>query len=137
VRSLELNRDFFGVAGWTALVGSPFLSSLEVLDVNCGEVGSEGARALVSSPARKSLMHLSLRYVHLGDEGLAELLAVDFPRLTRLALPFNELGPRSAQLLLESRWAARLEHLDLSENEALDPASVRRLRQRFGARLAA
>ena len=134
VRSLELSGDSFTFVGWTALVTSPFLSSLEVLDVNCGDVGVGGARALAESAARKTLVNLSLRYVHLGDEGLAQLLAVEFPRLTRLSVVYNELGPRSVDALLKIPWIDRLELLDLSEND-LGEGPVQRLRSRFGERV--
>lgn len=106
LRHLTLHAQDVGPAGAAALAGSPQLAELRELDLLGCPVGDAGAVALTGATFADRLTFLDLYDTGIGDDG-ALTLATAFPRLERLYLSAEALGP-AARSVLSARFGAAL-----------------------------
>lgn len=114
----DLNQLGLFIRGLTrthlaALASSPRVGRLTDLLVSESSLGTEGAQALASGPLPRQLTRLTLG-IGLGPAGMEVLMTVSMPRLQRLTLDGNELGPEGAVALAAARWLRGLTHLSLA-----------------------
>ena len=105
------------------LARSPALRHLRELDLSGesgrtasadgGAVGPVGIAALARSDNLGSLVSLALDDRNLGPESI-ERMERGFPKLERLSLNSNPLGPRGAAILVRSEWWDELTALHLA-----------------------
>lgn len=148
VHAARVELSYLGDSGRRDLFASPHWSGLRSLSLNyrggSGTVTPATLGVLVTNSACEGLRALCFPReddqdgaMSLGDEG-AQILAggTSLTRLERLDVPWCEIGPLGALLLVWSPHLGALRHLNLSENE-LGPESLTELAaQRPLARLA-
>jgi uncharacterized protein (TIGR02996 family) len=116
LRQLALAGDQYGPDEIETLASSPCLTRLTHLNLSFNRrMGAAGVRAVVSSPHLAALGVLELRFASLGAEGVAALAAGGLPSLHTLDLGDNNLRVAGAEALAAvSRFSLR--KLDLSSN---------------------
>ncbi|MEZ4449700.1 MAG: TIGR02996 domain-containing protein [Nannocystaceae bacterium] len=111
VATLYLVAQRIGEAGARALLRSPRLRAVEVVNLERSPVG---ALAACEHPR---LRVLCARAAGLTDPGIAEFVdASELPSLVSLTLSRNTLGPATARRIAHARGLPRLTDLDLSGN---------------------
>jgi uncharacterized protein (TIGR02996 family) len=114
LRFLDLYANGIREGGARALAGSRHLTGLAVLNLNANQVGDEGARALASSPLA-DLVTLNISNNKITDAGAATLAqSPGLPRLARLYLGGNPLGPDTVRALALSPHRGALHRLHFS-----------------------
>jgi hypothetical protein len=100
------------------LAACPALARVRALNLNFGNLGGERARTLLSSPYLRSLQALDLGNNRLGIAGFQTVLPAleKLRQLTDLALDDNLLKDSGARRLASSAWVARLTRLNLAGN---------------------
>ncbi|QDU93615.1 TIGR02996 domain-containing protein [Lignipirellula cremea] len=110
------------------LAGRQFPAQLHELDLSKNKLTAAEIIPLIGAPWWKQLRTLHLAFNALGDEGATELGEIEAPRLTRLDLGVNRIGPEGARMLAASPLLAScsLRHLALPLNQ-LEAAGVEHL----------
>jgi uncharacterized protein (TIGR02996 family) len=95
----------------------------QVTAINLGSNGLERREAeqLARSPWREHVTELILSFSQLNDDAAAGLAEVAWPRLKRLNLSANRLGPAGMAALAARPIATGLTHLSLALNQIGDP----------------
>ncbi len=113
--ALPAAGDCLGSAGLEALLESPYLAGLRVLELPHARIQATGARALAQAGHLTALRELDLTWCLIGPEGMAALAgAAHLAGLTRLVLEATRLGPDGAAALAASPHLRRLRNLDLA-----------------------
>jgi len=154
---LYMAENELGVEGTTALAHSEGAGRLRVLDLRANDVGTQGVHALFQSPHLSELRELYLGVndlrndlfdgLHnaclrldflelwrneLRDEAIGALMLLPCIRsLTGLDLSLNNIGSRSGQSILESKYIDSLARLDVGRCHFAEPM-ISALRARFG-----
>jgi uncharacterized protein (TIGR02996 family) len=117
VAVLNLLSQRIGMEGILVLALSPYLQNLTELILGWNGLGDAGVEVLAHFPSLEHLTTLNLWWNGVGDAG-AEALAQSsrFPRLSRLWLGFNRIGTAGAEALAESPHLQNLTLLDLGIN---------------------
>lgn len=113
------------------LMKSPHLTNLSKITMFEDSIGLKGVKAIAESPSPFTLHHLTLNSgIGSGDSDEEEpetvaavkVLATHprFASLTALGLPFNALGNKSVELLLNSKTLPRGMTLGLGEDNPFD-----------------
>ncbi len=76
LRYLGLCNSPFTDAVTQAVVGSPLLERIHILDLSLGNLTDEGAKALLASPAVRRLEKLDIHHHFVSPPVVAELLAL-------------------------------------------------------------
>jgi uncharacterized protein (TIGR02996 family) len=151
LESLALDGMLIGTAGAFALAAAP-LGRLRKLRLRGGQIGPDGVEALVESPYLASLetLDLSGRYVstpsgapgqstsgaapNIGDAGVVRLARCPgSEKLRVLVLVMNHLGDEGVRALAESPYLAGLQALHLEQGPPASVAAHAALTARFGA----
>jgi uncharacterized protein (TIGR02996 family) len=130
--------DFCGAAlgpgGVAQLAACPHVAGVTWLDLNRNHLRSEGFAALARSRYLTGLRHLDLTenpYLprdHLGDAAAEGIAASSvFHQLVSLRLWGQGLGDRALAILARASGLARLEELNLSENQGITGIGVESL----------
>lgn len=122
LHELTAADNSLGFDGASRLAGIRELGSVERLDLSSCDLGPQGAQTILQSENVSSLEELVVATNGLGDACLVDLVTSGGgpPRLKRLSLADNQLGPAAGTTLAASALAGRLEQLDLSYNELGD-----------------
>jgi uncharacterized protein (TIGR02996 family) len=116
-----------GSAGLEALLESPYLAGLRVLELPYARIQATGARALAQARHLTALRELDLTWCLIGPEGMAALArAAHLAGLNRLVLEATQLGPDGAAALAESPHLRQLRDLDLARSR-IQVSGVREL----------
>jgi uncharacterized protein (TIGR02996 family) len=111
----QTEEGWFGNAGLDALLTSPHLAGLRVLELPGAHVDARGAQALAQARHLTALCELDLTWCRIGATGMAALAgAAHLAGLTRLVLEATRLGPDGAAALAGSRYLRQLRDLDLA-----------------------
>jgi carbon storage regulator CsrA len=121
--------------GMAALLASPYLGRLTVLEISGHNLGDEEALRLAASPHLAKLIALVLRNNRIGAAGASALArSPHLAGLTALDLTGNRVGAAGALALATSPYLTGLTRLDLGGND-VGQASAEALRARFGSAL--
>jgi carbon storage regulator CsrA len=121
--------------GMAALLASPYLGRLAVLEVGSHNLGDEEALRLAASPHLANLSALVLRDNLIGAAGaLALARSPHLAGLTALDLTGNRVGAAGAFALATSPHLTGLTRLDIGGN-GVGQESAEALRARFGSAL--
>lgn len=116
LKTLILSSNPFGAAALLALVKSPLLKHVEVLNLAYCEIGHQGA-AFVASLKESNLMNLNLECCRIGNEGVHALAnSTVLKHVTELNLDNNGIGDIGARDLVESEMLLNLRKLYLNHN---------------------
>ncbi len=117
LRSLSLVRNDLGPDGLEALMLASFIPTLDALDLSANWLTDACAEQL-ATPRLRSLTSLNVASNRLGDRGVRAFMESRWaaPRLRRLDLSANNLGPDAAQSLAWRAFASPLEAVELSRN---------------------
>lgn len=117
LRELSLDRNDLGPDGLEALMLASFIPSLESLSLASNWL-TDACAAQLSTPRLRSLHTLNLDANRLGDRGVRAMMESRWsaPRLRRLSLAANGLGPDAAQAIAWRAFASPLESLELGRN---------------------
>ena len=110
-----------GVAdAMSKLVTRPLPPQITVLDLNASGCGVAEIESLARSEWTAQITDLSLSFNQLTDPAVQALLRGNWPRLVRLNLRVNRLGPESLRLLAQHKPPLLLEFLAISVNKTGD-----------------
>lgn len=110
-----------GVAdAMSRLVVRPLPPQITVLDLNASGCGPAELESLARGEWSQQITDLSLCFNQLTDPAVQALLRGRWPRLTRLNLSVNRLGPESLRLLTQDSALLLLEYLSVSVNQVGD-----------------
>jgi uncharacterized protein (TIGR02996 family) len=125
IRTFDLGKCYVDGPWLEAFLASPYLHSLESLDLFGNELNGDDVAMVLESLSLPGLRALRLSHNLLAG---GSFLGVDarLPRLESLDLSHNQLRPVGAEELAAAPLLAGLTKLDLSWNE-LDPAGVEAL----------
>ncbi|PCC75030.1 repeat-companion domain-containing protein [Nannocystis exedens] len=114
LRRLRLCHLELGDEACTGLLRSPHLHAPLELDLANNALGPASVAALLAAPFTAGHEAIDLWKNDIGDEGAALIAASAPPRLRRLRLTYNRIGPRGAIALASSPRLGALEALDLA-----------------------
>lgn len=138
VEELRLGNNPLGDEGARAVLASPHLGRLRVLELSGGlgepRLSAAVWRTLVDAPVTGTLEALDLSRTALGAEGARALAAAPLARLRRLDLSGSDLGDEGALALAHSPFLDALEWLNLGPLD-VSPKTREALTARFGARV--
>jgi hypothetical protein len=102
------------------LAARPLPPQITVLDLNAAGCGLPEIEGLVRAPWTEQITDLSLAFNQLTDGAVQALVRGNWPRLVRLNLSVNKLGPESLRLLTQQKPPLLLESLSLNSNPTGD-----------------
>jgi uncharacterized protein (TIGR02996 family) len=115
IRSPQTTNGSLSDSGLEAILKSPHLGNLEVLELPSAEITSAGVLKLAEAGHLKSLRELDLTWCRIGQPGMYHLsCAAHLAGLTRLKLEGTWLGPEGAETLAASTHLRQLRHLDVA-----------------------
>ena len=102
------------------LATRPLPPQITVLDLNASGCGLAEIEALGRSEWTAQITDLSLSFLQLTDPAIQAMLRGSWPKLVRLNLSVNRLGPESLRLLAQHSPPLLLESLAISVNQTGD-----------------
>jgi len=94
------------------------LGDLEILRLDCKEIGSRGAKVLAQNTSWIKLSHLNLTFSNIGAEGAKTLAQnTSWINLSQLHLGWNQIGADGAKALAQNTSWINLSLLNLWSNE--------------------
>jgi uncharacterized protein (TIGR02996 family) len=126
LHKLEMSVGWFGTLDITRLAESEYATTLTELAFEFDGISPDGLTALAGSSLFARLHGLELRSNRFPSALLVDSLgaARDPGSLTRLSLPFNNLGRDDAEHLFALPVMTELQHLDLTDNKRLGVEGV-------------
>jgi uncharacterized protein (TIGR02996 family) len=135
---LGFDREFddtndLGDRGVRALVGSPHLTKLRVLDLSDNEIGDEGVLALAAWPGLAGVADLDLCGNAITDRGLRALASSQHAAgLRKLAVTANPVSDPGLRAVVDSKRLARMTKFNFEDlDDVLKDSTVSALERRF------
>jgi uncharacterized protein (TIGR02996 family) len=132
LRGLRMWWCYFPPEAGGLIASAVFRPNLETLDLSGNELGDEGLRQLVAGGRWPSLRSLNIGFNTISDVGVQHSLPL-VPQLSHVGLSGGSITDAGALALADVLDANKLQSLWLSYNP-ISPATVERLRERFGKR---
>lgn len=98
------------------LAKAEFPAQVTELDLSANRLDAEAMSALNLASWTWQIEHLNLRFNQLADDGVQELVQGIWPRLKRLDLTANRIGPEGARTLANWQVLEQLTSLSLNVN---------------------
>ena len=106
------------------LVAASMPAQISEIDFSANRLDAAAIRAFHDAPWTEQVEALNVQFNQLSDDGLTELLACNWPKLQRLNLGANRIGPAGFQALSDSLAMAHVSELSLNVNSAGDAGAA-------------